>query len=103
MKVKSRPTLHRDLYRRLGFFRTETSYVAKKYIINSSFFSLKTRSRSYFSISKKYDNCRLTKIHNYCIFTGRSRSIFSRLRISRITFRNHASFGHLYGVKRSSW
>jgi ribosomal protein S14 len=42
-------------------------------------------------------------LRNYCMITGRSRSIFSRLRLSRWTVKEFASYGELSGFKKNSW
>lgn len=44
-----------------------------------------------------------TKISNRCIWTGRSRSIYSKFKMSRITFKKHASLGEIPGYSKYSW
>lgn len=44
-----------------------------------------------------------SRVHNYCIFTSRSRSIINEFKVSRFVFKRLSSFGFLNGVKRSSW
>lgn len=45
----------------------------------------------------------LTRIKNICILTGRSRSIYRFLKLSRIQFRKLASIGFLPGISKYSW
>jgi small subunit ribosomal protein S14 len=60
----------------------------------------------FFNLLKIYNigkNGALNVIRNRCRVTGRCRSILRYYRISRIVFRELASFGLLVGVKKSSW
>ena len=43
------------------------------------------------------------QIKNYCVLTGRSRGVFRKLRVSRISFRRLGSEGLFFGLKKSSW
>nr|YP_009092463.1 ribosomal protein S14 [Gloeochaete wittrockiana]AIM52049.1 ribosomal protein S14 [Gloeochaete wittrockiana] len=49
---------------------------------------------------KRYN---INKIKNRCIYTGRSRSVLSSYKISRIKFRQEALSKSLPGVKLASW
>lgn len=42
------------------------------------------------------------KVHNRCIFTGRTRSVFKKFKISRHFFRNKASYGLITGLSKVS-
>lgn len=42
------------------------------------------------------------QIKNYCITTGRSRGVFRKLRVSRISFRKLGAEGLFFGLKKSS-
>jgi small subunit ribosomal protein S14 len=48
-------------------------------------------------------NSSFVRIRNRCILTGRGNGVLSFFRLSRIKFRDLASFGLLNGVKKSSW
>nr|AKI85090.1 ribosomal protein S14 [Erodium texanum] len=48
-------------------------------------------------------NSSFTRIRNRCIFSGRPRGVYSKFRMSRIVFRELASFGELLGVTKASW
>jgi ribosomal protein S14 len=43
------------------------------------------------------------KIKNRCVFSNRSRAIFSKLKVTRMVFKNLATHGYLNGVKKHSW
>jgi ribosomal protein S14 len=40
---------------------------------------------------------------NYCMISTQQRSVFSRLKLSRWTAKEFASYGELSGFKRKSW
>lgn len=44
-----------------------------------------------------------SKIKNYCVITGRSRGIFRKMRVSRISFRKLGAEGLFFGLKKASW
>jgi len=48
-------------------------------------------------------NSSFTRLRNRCIQTGRGRAVYRKFRLSRLCFRNCASFGLLPGVYKSSW
>ena len=43
------------------------------------------------------------RVRNRCVVTGRSRAVYSKFGLSRITFRELALKGMLPGVTKSSW
>ena len=50
-----------------------------------------------------HQNSSLTRIKNLCILTGRSKSVYRLLKISRIKLRKLASKGSLPGIAKYSW
>lgn len=48
-------------------------------------------------------NSSKTRIHNRCELTGRSKSYYRKLRMSRIALRDLASRGQIPGMVKSSW
>nr|AKI85089.1 ribosomal protein S14 [Monsonia emarginata] len=54
-------------------------------------------------LSRLPRNSSFTRIRNRCIFTGRSRGVYSQFRMSRIVFRELASNGELLGITKASW
>lgn len=44
-----------------------------------------------------------TRLHNRCMFTGRSRSYYRKFGISRLVLREMALRGEIPGLKKSSW
>jgi ribosomal protein S14 len=48
-------------------------------------------------------NSSVTRIKNRCILTGRSRSVYRFMQLSRIQLRKWASNGFLTGITKKSW
>ena len=48
-------------------------------------------------------NSSVVRVRNRCEITGRPRGFYREFNISRIAFREMASFGLLPGIKKSSW
>jgi len=44
-----------------------------------------------------------SRIHNRCVLTGRSRSLVSKFRLSRIVLRKLSAIGFIPGINKSSW
>jgi small subunit ribosomal protein S14 len=61
--------------------------------------SLLSKSFSWTSIITK----KSFKIKNRCVFSNRSRAVFSKLKVTRMVFKNLATHGYLNGVKKHSW
>ena len=54
-------------------------------------------------LTKFHKNSYTSKIHNFCILTGKPRSVFKNFKLSRISFRKKSSFNKLVGIKKASW
>jgi small subunit ribosomal protein S14 len=52
-----------------------------------------------FNLNRSYK----TKIKNFCVISGRSRSIVRKFKVSRIVFRILGSSGIFFGLKKASW
>ena len=57
----------------------------------------------YVGLSLLPRNSNPNRMHNRCKLTGRSRGYMRQFGVSRITFREMASFGLIPGVKKASW
>jgi small subunit ribosomal protein S14 len=58
---------------------------------------------NYVALSRLPKNSNPNRQRNRCKITGRSRGYMRQFGISRITFREMASFGLIPGVKKASW
>lgn len=54
-------------------------------------------------VNKIPKNASITRIRNRCIVTGRGRGVYSFFKLSRLSFRELASFGFLPGIRKASW
>jgi ribosomal protein S14 len=88
----------RILYKKTEIFqkilKTLTLYTIRKSPLNHIIHKL-------FFIKLIKDNFK-NRIKNYCIITGRSRGIFRKFRVSRISFRKLGSDGLFFGLKKAS-
>jgi small subunit ribosomal protein S14 len=57
----------------------------------------------YVGLSRLPRNSNPNRQRNRCKLTGRSRGYMRQFGISRITFREMASFGLIPGIKKASW
>jgi small subunit ribosomal protein S14 len=57
----------------------------------------------YEGLDKLPKNASPVRIHNRCQVTGRPRGYMRRFGISRVLFREMASFGKIPGITKSSW
>lgn len=77
----------------------EQKYIIK--IINLDSFLPKYLNK----VNEKYfvKNNSISKTHNICRFTGRSKSVFNKYKMSRMVFRKYGENGYINGLKKSSW
>jgi len=87
---------------RIRYYNKSKSYYLSKALLHNSNLRLGLRikySHNLFLIGKKSH----TTIRNTCIETNRSRALIGHFKLSRIMFREKASFAKLPGVRKSSW
>jgi small subunit ribosomal protein S14 len=61
------------------------------------------RFKAQLKLAKLPRNSSATRLHNRCEVTGRPRSYYRKLRMSRIALRDLASKGQIPGMVQSSW
>jgi small subunit ribosomal protein S14 len=94
--------ISKDRKRRNNFRLFELSYVVGKTVASMRHLSSVQRVH-FFSLLRSAKASTFVRLRNRCVVTGRSRSVSREFRISRIKFREMASFGLLPGVRKSSW
>lgn len=92
-----------DYNRRQSFLKYEIRRRALKSILMNQNLDNSIRWWAQIEKSKFSGRSCLSKIHNNCIETGRSRSVISFYKLSRIRLRKLASSGSLNGLSKSSW
>jgi small subunit ribosomal protein S14 len=65
--------------------------------------SMEDRFQAQLKLAQLPRNSSKTRIHNRCELTGRSKSYYRKLRMSRIALRDLASKGQIPGMVKSSW
>jgi small subunit ribosomal protein S14 len=61
------------------------------------------RFKARLKLAKLPRNSSATRLHNRCEVTGRPRSYYRKLKMSRIALRDLASMGQVPGMIKSSW
>jgi small subunit ribosomal protein S14 len=64
---------------------------------------MEERFKARLKLAKLPRNSSPTRLHNRCEVTGRPRSYYRKLRMSRIALRELASKGQIPGMVKSSW
>ena len=64
---------------------------------------MEQRFNAQLKLAKLPRNSSATRLHNRCEVTGRPRSYYRKLRMSRIALRDLASKGQVPGMVKSSW
>jgi small subunit ribosomal protein S14 len=65
--------------------------------------SREERFKATLKLAKLPRNSSATRLHSRCEVTGRPRSYYRKLRMSRIALRDLASKGQIPGMVKSSW
>jgi small subunit ribosomal protein S14 len=88
--------LLKDKRKRISFQKNEILCCSLGLLFESNFSKIRLKEKvSVLSLRT------ISTFKNRCLITGRGDSIFQRLRLSRIAFREKASAGLLPGIKRS--
>jgi small subunit ribosomal protein S14 len=74
-----------------------------KAIAKDESLSREDRFKASLKLAKLPRNSSATRLHNRCEVTGRPRSYYRKLRMSRIALRDLASKGQIPGMVKSSW
>jgi len=100
MKAK----MEKDLKVRKRFFKDESAHLVRRSLLKNQRLSLSLRNvlTNKWTYEKQFNSYR-TRIKNYCVLTGRSRSYIRFFRLSRVKMRELASRGNLFGVSKASW
>nr|QWK45008.1 ribosomal protein S14 [Analipus japonicus] len=92
-----------DLKRRQSFALFESKRKALQAVVTNQNLDVSLRWWAQIEKSKMPRQSSLCRVHNHCVETGRSRSVLSFYKLSRLEFRRLASKGSLPGVRRSCW
>jgi len=97
--------LYKDKNIRKKYASNEIKIIAYKFLIynnklkmNSNFFFNLINFNFFHNFLKSNSK---SKMHNYCIISGRARGILSFFKVSRLTFKELIVLGLIPGIKRS--
>ncbi len=74
-----------------------------KTLIMSKTSPAEERFKAVIKLSEISRNSAKNRIRNRCELTGRARGVYRKFRLSRIAFRDLASYGMIPGVVKASW
>jgi len=74
-----------------------------KKIVMDKKLSLEERFKAQMKLSKLPRNSSKIRVKNRCEITGRSRGVYRKLKVSRITLRQLSLEGKVPGMVKSSW
>ena len=94
--------IKKDRKLRLDYLKNELYYRVIKVLLSNQLISLESRTEIYTWFLLKVKSYYKTKVKNFCIVSGYSRSIQRRFRLSRIQIKQFTMDGVLPGIKKSS-
>lgn len=93
----------RDSFVRKQYGRFYIRRVLLQSLLQSTELSLTTRYALETQFRRLPRNSSKTRMRNRCVESGRARSVYRKLKLSRICFRERAASGQLVGFYKSSW
>lgn len=92
-----------DLKRRQSFAIYEAKRKVLQSVATNQNLEVSLRWWAQLEKSKLSRQSSLSRIHNHCVKTNRSRSVIRFYKISRLEFRRLASNGSLPGLQKACW
>lgn len=99
--MKSR--IERDKKKRNLVLKFEKKRLFLKSIANDMLVPKKQRFEATLELASLPRSSSKVRVKNRCLLTGRSKSVYRELKISRIMLRELCSSGMIPGLKKSSW
>ncbi len=95
--------IQKDNQKRHLVLQNEIKRLEYKSIIKNFNLPKEIRYEYVSKLNKLNKNGSKIRVRNRCVITGRSRSVYSFCKLSRLKFRELAAQGSLAGIKKSSW
>nr|QWK44227.1 ribosomal protein S14 [Akkesiphycus lubricus] len=92
-----------DYKRRQSFALYESKRKALQAVSTNQNLDMSIRWWAQLEKSKLPRQSSLSRVHNYCVETNRSRSVLRFYKLSRLQFRRLASKGALPGLRKACW
>lgn len=83
-----------------SYYKTNGKYRCKKALLSDATLPLNLRIKLMRNFQKTKSVCR---VRHRCIISNRARALIYTFKLSRIKFREKASFGLLMGVRKGVW
>lgn len=102
--MSSKLVINKDINKRYKLKKIKNEYRIYKLLLNDTY--IPTQNRQIMAYSHLYssnDFMLKTSIKNRCVLTGRSRSVYAYVKLSRMIFKNLAVRGNLPGIVKYSW
>lgn len=91
--------IKKDKKLRLSIRDNELNKFFLRYLTNNLVFNDHARIKAQIQLNSLEKGFR-SKLNSRCIYTGRGRGVFSKFKVSRMTFRKLASNGCIKGVRK---
>lgn len=102
--MSSKIAINKDLNKRKEFILKEKQYRIFKMLSNDLYIPTENRHViSYSYVYNRYESIRKSYARNRCVLSGRSRSVYSFFKMTRMVFKNLAVKGYLTGLRKNSW
>jgi len=95
--------VQRELKRQKLVEKYATKRAALKEIASNRDLPMEERFKARLKLAELPRNSSATRLHNRCQITGRPKSYYRKLKMSRIALRQLASDGLIPGMVKSSW
>ncbi len=95
--------IHKDKRKRKLFQKVEKTQRVLKSIISDESQEENLRQSAYKKLNYVGKIGSKTKIHNRCLMSGRSKSVYRKFKVSRIELRELALKGSIPGYTKKSW
>ena len=95
--------VQRELKRQKLVEKYAAKRAALKEIASNRELPMEERFKARLKLAKLPRNSAPSRLHNRCLVTGRPKSYYRKLKMSRIALRSLASDGQIPGMVKSSW
>jgi succinate dehydrogenase (ubiquinone) iron-sulfur subunit len=96
-------SIERDKKKRIQYKKNEIKRKILNSLLKNENLAKITKKKLRETLSQLNRNSSITRIKNRCMFTGRGKGIYSKLKLSRITFKEMAAQKILFGIQKSSF
>lgn len=88
---------------RILYDKIERKKLILNYLFKNNRITLENKKLFYLTLAEFPKNASKSRISTRCIVTNRSKSVYKKMKLSRIMFKKFAAEGALIGIKRASW